>query len=302
MACQSAWRTRDVQQRVLLPGRGEQFGTPVQAEEDQPQRRLFDDLVARGRRDAREILQRRGSHHVEFARQQRRDAGRIGLDGPELNPLQIVLGLVPPLLVHDENRLGIGLVALQLERPGAIRVRGCEGGDARGGVAGLQRVVRGKPLPIHDEDAGEVVQQQRIGPLEHEIDGEVVDLLGLHDVRQIAASARAGIQQARHGGDDVVRCEGIAVVEHDAGPQREAPAVRADDLPRRRKRRLDLELAIAPHQRIVDVVLDVRREALGVRIRVHRRDVALRGPAQRLRGCELRQGRRECGPQCPYLH
>ena len=68
-----------------------------------------------------EILQGRRRDQVEFAREQRRHAGRVRLHRLELDAGQVVLGLVPPVRIHHEIRAGVGLVGFDLEGPGADR-------------------------------------------------------------------------------------------------------------------------------------------------------------------------------------
>jgi hypothetical protein len=150
-------------------------------------------------------------------------------------------------------------------------------------VAGTQRVVRLHPFLAHDVDAGEIVQQQGIGAPRDDVDGVLADFLRPDHRRQIAARAGAGIQNAGDGGDHVIRVEGVAVMELHALAQLEAPAIRGGVGPADRQRRLQLQRAAAPNQRVEHVMQHARGEALGMRIWVHAHDVGRRRPAQRLR-------------------
>ena len=170
-----------------------------------------------------------------------------------------------------------------MKGPVPIGVGGGGGRDAGGDVAGLQRIVRLHPLLVDDVDAGKVVQQQRVGALGDDIDGEVVDFLGLDHGRDVAAGASARIEQARDGGDDVVGREGIAVVEFHVAAQLEAPGVGLHVLPAHRQRGLELERAAAAHQRVEHMVQHAGREALRMSVRIERRDVGRRRPPQGLR-------------------
>ena len=84
---------------------------------------------------------------------------------------EIVLRLVPPGSVDAEHGPGVGLVALELEGAGAVGIGRGEGRDAGRRVAGLERVVLLHPVLAHDEDAGEIVEQQRVGAVEDDVDG-----------------------------------------------------------------------------------------------------------------------------------
>ena len=107
----------------LLAGVGIELWLPVEAEEDQPQRRVLDDLEALRAGDARDVLQRHGGDHVDLAGKQGSNTGRVRLDRAELDALEIVLRLVPPAFVHRHHGLGIRGVALELERAGAVGMR-----------------------------------------------------------------------------------------------------------------------------------------------------------------------------------
>ncbi len=167
--------------------------------------------------------------------------------------------------------------------PVPIGVRGGRGGDAGGDVAGFQRVVRLHPFLVEDVDAGEVVEEQRVGALGDDIDGEIVDLLGLDDGRDVAAGAGARIEQAREGGHDVIGREGIAVVEFHVATQLEAPGVGFHVLPAHRQSGLELQIAPAAHQRIEHMVEHAGGEALRMRIGVKGRDVGGGRPPKGLR-------------------
>ena len=236
-------------------------------------------------RDPLEILQRRGRDQVELARQQGRDARGVRLHRLELDAGEVVLGLVPPVRVDHEGRAGIGLVGFDLEGARADGRGRCRGGDAGGDVAGLQGAVGLHPFLVEDVDAGEIVEKKRVGAVGDDIDREVVDLFRLDHGREVAAGAGAGIEDAADRGDDVIRGEGIAVVELHVPAQLEAPGVRLHRLPAHRQRGLQLQSAAAAHQRIEDVVQHARREALRMGIGIERRDVRGRGPPQGLGLC-----------------
>ncbi|MHC2354768.1 hypothetical protein ACVMB3_004289 [Sinorhizobium meliloti] len=93
---------------------------------------------------------------------------------------------------------------------------------------------------------------------------------------------RARIDLALNGRHHVVGVEGLALVEFYALAQLEAPAVRLDNLPGRRQRRLKLQVLVAADERIEDHVLDALGEAVDLRIGVVGNDVAGGRPAKRL--------------------
>src|SRR5439155_26527887 len=81
-------------------------------------------------------------------------------------------------------------------------------------------------------------------------------------------------------GEDVVRREGRAVVELDAGAQLEAPGHRIDLLPGHGKLRDQIQLLVAADQELVYEMIDVVGQALVLRVRVGRLRIAAVGPAQ----------------------
>ena len=71
-------------------------------------------------------------------------------------------------------------------------------------------------------------------------------------------------------------------MEFDPFAQLEAPQRRADLLPRRGERRNDLEFFVVANQRIVDPQIGGDVQALVLRVRIHRQDIALAGPLESL--------------------
>ena len=127
-----------------------------------------------------------------------RAATRVASDFTGLNSMRVRLcwGLSHQSGFDHEGRAGIGLVGFDLEGARADGVGRCRGGDAGGDIAGLQRAVGLHPFLVEDVDAGEIVEKKRVGAVGDDIDGEVVDLLGLDHGRDVAAGAGAGIEQA----------------------------------------------------------------------------------------------------------
>ena len=159
-------------------------------------------------------------------------------------------------------------------------------GDALADIGRLQGVVRLQPLLVEDEDVGEVVEQQRIGAIDLDLDGIVIDLARGFIGRQVAFQRRGIVGDARERGEHVVGREGVAIVEGDALAQVEAPGRRRHRLPGLRQRGLDLEVAGIAHQTFIDVVQHGQREGLAVGIGIERRNLAAGPPFQRLRfGC-----------------
>ncbi len=252
----------------------DQLVAEIEREEHRAQFVGLQHLDVRRGGKAGQVLQRSDVGVVDLTRQQRRDAGRGRGDRRELDHVDIVLGLVPPAGVLDEDRLGIGAPALDLERAGAVGVVGGVALHALAGIGREQRVVRLHPFLVEDEDVGEVVQQQRIRAVDLELDRVVVDLLRRLIGRQIALERRGLVGDARQRGEDIVGGEGVAVMEFDALAQLEAPDGRRHRLPGFRQRRLDLEIAGVAHQPLIDVIQHGQRESLAIGIGIERGDLA----------------------------
>ena len=124
--------------------------------------------------------------------------------------------------------------------------------------------------------------QDGVGRGEHEIDGVIVDLDGLHVGRRAALDLRAGAAHAVEREDHVVGGEVLAVVELDALAQMEAPLERVDDLPALGQARNDLEVLVALGQPLHDVAHGAERERLVQRVGIERVEVALEGVTEGL--------------------
>ena len=98
----------------------------------------------------------------------------------------------------------------------------------------------------------------------------------------VLAEVRRRLHRAIDREHDIVRRQRRAVVELDALAQLEAPDHRRLLLPVGGKRRHDFELLVVGHERFVDIRVGGVVEPFVLRVRVHRQDVALAGPAQSL--------------------
>ncbi|MCY1235711.1 hypothetical protein D9M72_483380 [compost metagenome] len=95
--------------------------------------------------------------------------------------------------------------------------------DLLADVGRLQRVVVGEPGSVENVDVRQVVQQQRIGSDQFDIDGVVVHLLRRLVGGEIATQRRHRIADPSERGDHVVRGEIGAIVELDALAQMKPP-------------------------------------------------------------------------------
>ena len=260
--------------------------TLIHAEEDGADFRPCQHRALRTRIDARDVLDRNRLDHVDLAGQQRGDARCVGADRREDDFLQIMLGLAPPVRVRLEHGLHAGLMALDREGAGAVRV---ERGEARRGRRRRRRgdgVVRLAHFLSMMYQVSHCECQDGIGRSQDEIDGVVVDLdnLGIGGTLlglQFEPLARTRSAENTH----VVGGEGIAVVEFDALAQMEAPAGRLGRFPALRERRDDLQFLVARDQALIDVAEMRMRGGFVERIGIERLELALVGVAQGLGRC-----------------
>jgi hypothetical protein len=90
-------------------------------------------------------------------------------------------------------------------------------------------------------------------------------------------------QRARDREYDVVRSKRRPVVELDIGPKLETPSLGVDLFPRGRQRWLDREIAVASHQRLVDLADHAGLVKQRQRVRIERLRIEGAGEAQCLR-------------------
>ncbi len=147
-----------------------------------------------------------------------------------------------------------------------------------------------QPRLAQDVDGREIIEQQGVRTLEDDVDGEVVDLLGIDHRRKVFAIARTGVDLAQDRRDDIVSGQGLAFVEFHALAQFEPPAGGLDNFPRSRERRFKRKVLVTAHQRVEHHVLHALGETVDLGVWIIRDDIAGRGPAQRLR--ERRGGQR----------
>ena len=195
--------------------------------------------------DPRDVLDRNRLDHVDLAREQRRDARRVGGDRREDDLLQIMFGLAPPVRVDLEHGLHAGLMALDDEGAGAVVMQRGVARRGRRGRRRLDRVVLLAPFLVHDVPAVPLRNQNGIRRGQHEIDGVVVDLdelgVGRNAGREVGALGAHAVGREDH----VVGGEGVAVVELDVLAQVEAPAGRLRRFPAFGERRNDLQILVA---------------------------------------------------------
>jgi hypothetical protein len=155
---------------------------------------------------------------------------------------------------------------LQLVRARAHRLQ-AEFGIADGLHIGL----------VEDEDGGQIVRQSGIGAGRRDLDGEIVDRRGAGDVGREVRHHRG--LQAVDGEHHVGRLQRFAIVKLHARPELEQPGLLVLLRPAFGKARAELEVRVAPHQRVVDVVEhDVAGQLLaGLRVE----DGRVRGQADR---------------------
>jgi hypothetical protein len=173
--------------------------------------------------DALDVLHRHRLHHVDFAGQQRGDAGGVVADRGEDHFLRVAVDLAPVVAVAHEGGAHVRLALAQAERAGAV---GAERGRVLDALAAVDRprgLVLLAPLLAQDVGGGELVRQDGERRLGLDLDGVVVDLAHFLDVVDVALQVGAFAGGALEREDDVVGGERRAVVELHALAQLEAP-------------------------------------------------------------------------------
>ena len=153
------------------------------------------------------------------------------------------------------------------------------------------------PGLAHHRHHQQLLGQHRVGGVELEVDGQRVDLLHRPDALEREGALRGGPLRPLDREDGVVGGERAAVVEGDAGAQREAPGGRPGHLPAGGQRGFELEVCVAVEQGVVDLQGHPRVVQQGHRMRVHGLRVEGAGHAQhagRGRRGRRRQGLHQC--------
>ncbi|MHC2417619.1 hypothetical protein ACVMB2_001471 [Sinorhizobium meliloti] len=151
-------------------------------------------------------------------------------------------------------------------------------------------------------DVGEVVEKQRIGPAQLDIDRMVVHLLGGLVGRQVAAKRRNRIADALQGCEHVVGSEFRAIVEFHTLTQVKAPDCVGNSFPGFGKGRFDLQIGVVAHQSFIDMIEKGQRIAVAIGIGIKRVDIARRSPFQRFGVAGQGQAHQHRGRKAKFLH
>ena len=187
-----------------------------------------------------------------------------------------------------------------MERAGAVGVRGGIAFFAFLRVDGVQRVVLFQPARIEDQDVGQKVVQQRVRPVQQQIDGHVVHHLGPDKTRDVAANGRIFMRGTVDRGNDILGGQILTVVEFDAFAQVIAHGGFVDLFPACGQRRFNSQIRIIAHQRLVDVVQERHGKAVGHGMGVKAVKVAVGAKAKGFglrRAAKGQRQRRGCGQQ-----
>ena len=217
----------------------------------------------------RDVLEGGIDDEVDLARYQRRHPRRVGLDD-DVDRLVDIAALAPPIRVGDQHGAGVGFVALEAVGPGAVGVANRVGLLPRIVILRLDDPVRRGPRLAHDADVHEFFRQHGVGRGEQEVDGQIVDLARRLDTTQLEGPLRILGQRPLDRKHDIVGGERCAIVKLDPGAELEAPAFRFHVLPRYGERGLEREIAVAAHQRIVNLTDHARVVLQCQRMRIHR--------------------------------
>ena len=237
-----------------------------------------------------DVLGRDRLGEIDLARQQRRHAGRRVGDRHVGGARDVVLWLVPPLAVGLQHRAHVGLARYELERTGAVGVARRVVLGALAHVGHRHGVVLRAPCLAHHEPVGDLRQQDGGRPARRHLDRVIVDLLDVGDALNLGLGVGSGRARPLQGCEHVVGGEGRAVMERDALAQLEAPEGRGDHLPGLGQRRLELEVLVAAHQRLVHVADQRHGLELGGRVGIERLSLALPCPFELGRLRRRRQG------------
>ena len=242
---------------------------------------------------ARDVLDRNRLDHVNLTRQQRGDAGGVGMDRREDDLLEIVLRLAPPIRIGLEDGFDARLVALDGEGAGAV---GVQRGVARRGRRGGRRldgIVGFGPLLVHDVPGIPLRIQNGIWRTQDEVDGVIVDLDHLGVGGNAGLQVRALGANAIGGEHHVVGGEGVAVLEFDVLAQMETPARRLGGLPAFGKARNDLQILVPRNEAFIDLPEMRERGGFVEGVGIERLEIALVRITQGLCGGRHRHGRRK---------
>ena len=135
----------------------------------------------------RDILKRRIDDEIDLTRKQCRHAGRVRLDDDK-DGLVDITAPSPPCGIRHQHRRGVGLVAFQPIRSGAVgvahRVRFLVGVV----ILRLGDCVRDAPGLAHHSDVDEFLGQYRVGRGEQKVHRQIVDLACRLNAAELEAS------------------------------------------------------------------------------------------------------------------
>ena len=169
---------------------------------------------------------------------------------------------------------------LSMNGPVPIALRVAKFSSLLGQVGRAGRAVLLRPRLRHDRDLRQLVGIDRVRIFRLNFDREIVDLADFLERGEVAAHVRpvaVGADQREH---HVVGREGRAVMPLHVRAQLEAPDGRDGVAPLLCEGAFQLELLVAPHQRLVDVVGEAQQERLVPRMRIHRVHIAVIGEAE----------------------
>ena len=146
----------------------------------------------------------------------------------------------------------------------------------------LVDLVREAPVATHDADVGLVLQQQGVGCDQAQFEDALVYQHRLAELPCKESLLGTGLLRPLYGKHRVSGRERRAVVEFHARAQGEAPSGVIHHQPALGQRGHRLLLRVNAHEPLVDMTIDVGRQALVEGVRVHRRGVAMARPAKSL--------------------
>ena len=242
---------------ALHIGAGQLGAELIHAQENRAGLGAVHDFQRRRFAQLRQILRARIKRKIYLAGEQSRAARGFGLDRGVDN-----LGHVgrcdlrvpaPPVGVFDQNQLLIRHPLFDHVRAGPHRIAVREALVFGANVFGFNRFIFLRPSLAHHAQLGELVDQDRIGALEMNIEGRAIDLFDAINTGNIGAKVRRLGHRALQRKHGIIHSKGAAVGKFDTLAQRDTHLLGIDQFPAGGQNRLRLEgLAVVIHQRFIN--------------------------------------------------
>ncbi len=244
----------------------------------------FDDLDRGRLLKARDVLRHRIKQKIDLTRQQCRGTRRVGLDRrvDHFGDVALLVLRAPPVRIGYKHCLDVHFARLQHERPGAVGIARRVRFFLLHEVLRRNDLVLLRPPFVDDPQLGQLAQQHWIGHCCVDDHRVVINRVRALHTYGVLAEVRRRLHRTLDRKHHIGRGQGRTVVKLHALAQIEAPDQRRFLLPVGRERGHHFELFVIGDERLVDIRVGSVIEPFVLRVRVHRQDVSLAGPAQSL--------------------